>query len=133
MKTNRDFCGILEVADHFRVSVSTVRNWVRNGKIPHLKVGNIYRFDLSEVEACLAEVTKAGKGEKFQHRVLHSWLLATGLLYTGNPEMRSEIRGLLQKGLSNRQKALVCLGSGIPLILTNDDLSRTAFLRQVDN
>jgi|TARA_R110000868_G_scaffold281195_1_gene541572 excisionase family DNA binding protein len=44
---------IEKVAEHFAVSVSTVRTWLRNEDIPALKLGGIYRFKLSEVEAKL--------------------------------------------------------------------------------
>ena len=44
---------IEKVAEHFAVSVSTVRTWIRNEDLPALKLGGIYRFKLSEVEAKL--------------------------------------------------------------------------------
>lgn len=47
---------IEKVAEHFAVSVSTVRTWLRNGDIPALKLGGVYRFKLSEVEAKLRNI-----------------------------------------------------------------------------
>ena len=47
---------IEKVAEHFAVSVSTVRTWLRNEDIPALKLGGIYRFKLSEVEAKLRNI-----------------------------------------------------------------------------
>ena len=47
---------IEKVAEHFAVSVSTVRTWIRNEDIPALKLGGIYRFKLSEVEAKLRNI-----------------------------------------------------------------------------
>ena len=44
-----------EVAEHFSVSVSTIRAWLRRDQIPnhtYIKVGNTYRF-------CIPEVSKA--------------------------------------------------------------------------
>ena len=44
------------VARHLTVSVSTVRAWLRQGYIPkdaYLKLGNTYRFQLSEVVSAL--------------------------------------------------------------------------------
>jgi excisionase family DNA binding protein len=44
------------LADHFRVSVSTVRNWVRNGTIPahtYIKARATYRFNLDLVDQAL--------------------------------------------------------------------------------
>jgi len=50
------FVPIENVAKHFSVSISTVRAWLRNNKIPtdtYIKVGPTYRFKLPEVEAAL--------------------------------------------------------------------------------
>lgn len=50
-----------ELANHFAVSVSTVRAWIRKNAIPHLKVGGVYRFKVSKVEEALrAIVEEAG-------------------------------------------------------------------------
>lgn len=49
---------IEDVARHFTVSVSTVRAWVRQGHIPrstYVKIGNTYRFNLSEILASLSK------------------------------------------------------------------------------
>jgi excisionase family DNA binding protein len=46
---------IEKVSEHFAVSVSTVRTWIRQGEIPALKLSGMYRFKLSEVEARLRE------------------------------------------------------------------------------
>jgi len=42
-----------ELAEHFSVSVATVRLWMRKHKIPsnlYIKVGTAYRFMLAEIE-----------------------------------------------------------------------------------
>ena len=42
-----------ELAQHFAVSVPTVRQWMRRNKIPpnlYIKVGTAYRFLLTEIE-----------------------------------------------------------------------------------
>jgi excisionase family DNA binding protein len=47
---------IEQVAKHFTVSLSTIRAWVRQGKIPsntYIKVGNTYRFRVADVESAL--------------------------------------------------------------------------------
>jgi excisionase family DNA binding protein len=47
------YVSINDVADHYSVSVSTVRTWVRNRQITpasYLKVGNTYRFKISDVD-----------------------------------------------------------------------------------
>jgi excisionase family DNA binding protein len=56
------FVPIEVVAKHFTVSVSTVRAWIRQNLIPSLKIGGVYRFKISEVEAAL--VALGGKGIK---------------------------------------------------------------------
>ena len=47
-----------ELAKHFAVSVSTVRAWIRNNTIPHLKVGGVYRFKISKVEEALKSLVE---------------------------------------------------------------------------
>jgi excisionase family DNA binding protein len=44
---------IEDMAKHFAVSVSTARAWIRQGLVPALKVGAVYRFKISEVEDAL--------------------------------------------------------------------------------
>jgi len=49
---NEPFVPIEKLAEHFTVSVSTVRAWVRQGLIPketYIKIGNTYRFSISKV------------------------------------------------------------------------------------
>ena len=64
------FVPIEKVARHFTVSVSTIRAWVRQDKVPsatYIKVGNTYRFNLDAVEAALV---KARSDEEFDDRQL---------------------------------------------------------------
>jgi hypothetical protein len=59
--TDKPFVTIEGVAEHFVVSVATVRTWLRNGTIPrdtYLKVGNTYRFDLPKLAASLLNAPK---------------------------------------------------------------------------
>ena len=42
---------IEQVAEHYLVSVSTVRAWIRQNMVPYLKVGGIYRLKISEIDA----------------------------------------------------------------------------------
>jgi excisionase family DNA binding protein len=49
---DQKLCTIDSVADYFSVSVSTVRNWLRQGKLPestYIKIGQTYRFNLQRV------------------------------------------------------------------------------------
>lgn len=50
--TQEDYVPIKDVAKRFSVSTSTVRSWVRNGRIPrdtYIKLGNTYRFRLGDI------------------------------------------------------------------------------------
>lgn len=51
------FVPIEGVAKHFAVSVSTVRQWIRQDLIPALKIGGVYRFKLSEVEEAMRKLS----------------------------------------------------------------------------
>lgn len=42
--------GVLDVADLFEVSESTVRRWVSNGEIDYFKIGGLIRFAPSSIE-----------------------------------------------------------------------------------
>tara|TARA_R110000803_G_scaffold60463_2_gene119723 strand:- start:4059 stop:4334 length:276 start_codon:yes stop_codon:yes gene_type:complete len=47
---------IEDIAKHLSVSPSTIRGWVRRGKIPpstFIKVGNTYRFSIADVVSAL--------------------------------------------------------------------------------
>ena len=39
------------VAEHLSLSKDTVRNWIKEGKLPAVKVGKMYKFKLSEIDA----------------------------------------------------------------------------------
>lgn len=48
-----------DTASHLGVSISTIRKWVREVRIPrntYIKVGNTYRFDVAAVAAALSPV-----------------------------------------------------------------------------
>lgn len=51
-----EYVTIRDVATYFKVSVSTIRNWVRAGTIPastYIKAGDTYRFSLGKIEEAL--------------------------------------------------------------------------------
>jgi excisionase family DNA binding protein len=52
------FVKLTDIAAYFSVSQATARIWARSGLIPCVKVGNVYRFRLPEVEAALIEHSK---------------------------------------------------------------------------
>ena len=55
---DEQYVPIDDLAKHFAVSVSTVRAWIRNNTVPHLKVGGVYRFKISKVEEALKAVVE---------------------------------------------------------------------------
>jgi|TARA_B110000046_G_scaffold125554_1_gene132060 excisionase family DNA binding protein len=60
------YVNINTVVDYFQVSLSTIRKWVYTGQIPassYIKVGDIYRFRLDEVEAALTSKTSKAHKE----------------------------------------------------------------------
>lgn len=61
------YAPIKEVAEHFKVSVSTLRNWVKSGKVPaktYIKVGDTYRFNLDLLEKALLNASDTGTKAK---------------------------------------------------------------------
>ena len=66
MTEETPYVNINKVADYFQVSVSTIRKWVNNGYIPdstYIKIGEVYRFRLDDVEAALTAATQQGQNE----------------------------------------------------------------------
>ena len=58
MNEQEQYVPIENVAKHFSVSISTIRAWLRQGKIPkdtYMKLGTTYRFKLSAVETALVQ------------------------------------------------------------------------------
>lgn len=43
------YANIEDIASIYKVSTKTVRNWIKRG-MPHLRTGNVIRFDTAEVE-----------------------------------------------------------------------------------
>ena len=63
----KSYATIREVAEYFGVSVSTVRNWLREGVIPDttfIKVKETYRFNMPLVEAALLAAQDKKKAVK---------------------------------------------------------------------
>lgn len=55
------YVNINQVADYFKVSVSTIRKWMNSGHIPahaYIGIGEIYRFRIDDVEAALTVKTR---------------------------------------------------------------------------
>lgn len=49
---------IEQVAAHYRVSVSTVRVWIRQNAVPFLKIGGVYRLKPSEIDTVFKQYPK---------------------------------------------------------------------------
>jgi excisionase family DNA binding protein len=43
----------LEAADYLKVSTQTIRNWLKNGTLPYIRLGGRYRIEKSVVEQLL--------------------------------------------------------------------------------
>lgn len=73
MSEEREFVEIRKVADHFKVSESTVRAWIRNGSIPentYIKLGKTFRFELNLIsDALLGEQPKLKEEPMFEEVV----------------------------------------------------------------
>ena len=39
-----------DIAEHLSVSTDTVRNWIKDGKLPFYRAGKRYKFKISEVD-----------------------------------------------------------------------------------
>jgi excisionase family DNA binding protein len=48
------YLNIIDIAKRYKVSTKTIRNWIKRG-MPHLRIGNVIRFDISEVEQWIKE------------------------------------------------------------------------------
>ena len=60
------YVNIGEVADYFRVSISTIRKWVYSGQIPdttYINIGEVYRFRIADVEAALTAASKGAQSD----------------------------------------------------------------------
>ncbi|HIO73668.1 MAG TPA: DNA-binding protein [Flavobacteriales bacterium] len=54
---NGPYVPIEDLAQHFSVSVSTIRGWIRRNQIPkhtYIRVGNTYRFSIDDVSVALS-------------------------------------------------------------------------------
>lgn len=55
---NAPYVPVEDVAKHFSVTISCIRGWIRQGKIPkhtYIKLGNTYRFNIPLVVEALTQ------------------------------------------------------------------------------
>lgn len=51
------FFNVEDIAKYLGVSPSTIRNWARDGKLRHRRIGKFIRFTLEDVEAFIIKST----------------------------------------------------------------------------
>ena len=51
-----------EIADHLGVSKDTIRNWIKKDVIPYRRIGKLFKFRISEVDAWV----DSGKSAKIE-------------------------------------------------------------------
>lgn len=73
------------VAEFFDVSVSTVRNWIKQGLIPtdtYYKVGSTYRFNIPAIEAALLQRTEKPQTQRTEPQEEGDAHLQTGFPFS---------------------------------------------------
>lgn len=118
-----------EVAEHFDVSVQTVRNWVREKKIPFIKLGNVYRFRVKDIEESLLSESQSqieeGDEEQMTESQIESGIdrvYSLGLLWFRRSEHRKQIREIIEKR-PFKQRLITHLYTGIPIKLSIDEIA----------
>jgi excisionase family DNA binding protein len=126
-----------EVAEHFDVSVQTVRNWVRDKKIPFLKLGNVYRFRIKDIEESLLSETQSHLEEDDEEAMTESQIQSgisrvnsLGMLWYRRSEHRKQIREIIGQR-PFRQKIITHLYTGIPIKLSVEEIAEV-FQLEVD-
>lgn len=90
------YAGIEPVAKYFGVSSSTIRLWVRQGKIPersYIKIGNTYRFHIRAVEdALLNYKSRAGMSDEERNEFADNIIkqLEVEVVETSSPRVSKE-------------------------------------------
>ena len=49
-QTVEKWVNLKDIAEHLSVSTDTVRNWIKDGKLPFYRAGKRYKFKISEVD-----------------------------------------------------------------------------------
>ncbi len=127
-----------DVAEHFDVSVQTVRNWVKDRKIPFVKLGSVYRFNITEIEKAITtssnfsgaptdeqkqdDVFEEEDSEEWIEETIHRVTLCFRLLWTKRPDLREQVIALI-KTRNLRTRVAIHLMTGIPLRLTIDEIA----------
>ena len=116
-----------DVAEHFDVSVQTVRTWVRENKIPFQKIGKVYRFKISDIESALSnkQVEEEDSDEEMSEEQIQSGMnrvRGLGMLWYRRAEYRKQISTII-KNRPFRQRVISHLFTGIPVRLTVEEIA----------
>ena len=114
-----------DVAEHFDVSVQTVRTWVRENKIPFQQIGKVYRFKISDIENALSNKhVEDDDEEEMSEEQIQSGMnrvRGLGMLWYRRAEYRKQISTLI-KNRPFRQRVISQLFTGIPIRLTVEEI-----------
>lgn len=113
-----------DVAEHFDVSVQTVRTWVRENKIPFQKIGKVYRFKISDIENALSNKHLEDDDKEMSEEQIQSGMnrvRGLGMLWYRRAEYRQQISSLI-KNRPFRQRVISHLFTGIPIRLTVEEI-----------
>ncbi len=118
-----------EVAEHFDVSVQTVRNWVREKKIPFIKLGTVYRFRVKDIEDSLLSYSQSQIEESDEEEMTESQIesgisrvYSLGMLWYRRSEHRKQIKEIIEKR-PFKQRVITHLYTGIPIKLTEEEIA----------
>jgi excisionase family DNA binding protein len=126
-----------DVAEHFDVSVATVRNWVKDKRIPFAKIGSVYRFKIEEIEKAITEppnfsgsLTGEENEEENEEEDSDEWAeaqinrvtLCFRVLWIKRPDLRGKLINLIATRNLNA-RVTVHLMTGIPLRLKIDEIA----------
>jgi excisionase family DNA binding protein len=124
-----------EVAEHFDVSVLTVRNWVREKKIPFIKLGKVYRFRIKDIEESLLSDTQIQSDDDDEEPMSESQIQSginrvnsLGMLWYRRAEYRKQIREIIGHR-PFRQRVITHLYTGIPIKLSLEEIAEVFQLK----
>lgn len=55
MTNSENWISLAEIAEYIGVSKDTIRNWIKNSNMPAHKVGRLWKFRKSEIDAWISE------------------------------------------------------------------------------
>lgn len=67
----KQYIDIAALAERLQIKRSTLYAWAAQGRLPHLKLGKILRFDPDEIDAWLQEHRRSAPPPPVSHRRRH--------------------------------------------------------------